>query len=82
MFSPPEETIANIKQWLSDFGIHDGRVVHSQNKGWIAVDVTVEEAEDLLKTEYYEHEHQYSSKIRVGCDEYAMFPHQNEILLT
>lgn len=68
MFAPEEETVDNIKSWLTDFGIHGARIVHSENKGWIAVDVTVEEAEALLLTEFHEHEHQYSSKVRVGCD--------------
>ena len=49
MFAPEEETVANVMNWLTDFGIHDGRIVHSENKGWIAVDVTVEEAEALVR---------------------------------
>jgi tripeptidyl-peptidase-1 len=49
MFSPEEETVATIKEWLTGFGIHNGRIVHSENKGWIAVDVTVEEAEALVR---------------------------------
>lgn len=49
MFAPKEETVANVMNWLTDFGIHDGRIVHSENKGWIAVDVTVEEAEALVR---------------------------------
>jgi tripeptidyl-peptidase-1 len=65
MFAPEEETVDNIKSWLIDFGIHGARIVHSENKGWIAVDVTVEEAEALLLTEFHEHEHQYSSKATV-----------------
>jgi tripeptidyl-peptidase-1 len=76
MFAPEEETVANIKEWLTDFGIHGARIVHSENKGWVAVDVTVEEAEELLQTEFYEHEHQSSPKTRVGCDKYAMPPTQ------
>jgi subtilase family serine protease len=71
MFAPEEETVANIKEWLTNFGIHGARIVHSENKGWVAVDVTVQEAEELLQTEFYEHEHQSSSKVRVGCDKYG-----------
>jgi len=68
MFAPEEETVAKIEEWLTDFGIHSSRIAHYQNKGWIAVDVTVEEAEALLLTEFHEHEHKYSPKVRVGCD--------------
>ncbi len=70
-FAPEEETVANIKGWLTDFGIHGSRIVHSENRGWIAVDVTVEEAEALLLAEFHEHEHKLTSKVRVGTDKYA-----------
>jgi tripeptidyl-peptidase-1 len=32
----------------------------------------VDEAEALLLTEFYEHEHKYSPKGRVGCDKYVI----------
>ena len=73
MFAPEEETVANIRAWLTNYGIHDSRVIHSENKGWIAVDVTIEEAEGLLLAEFHEHEHKHSSKVRVGCDKYATY---------
>jgi tripeptidyl-peptidase-1 len=68
MFAPPENTVSTVKEWLTSSGIDHSRVVHSDNKGWIAVDVTVEEAERLLLTEFYEHEHVHSASVRVGCD--------------
>lgn len=70
MFAPADESVQAVRDWLTTFGIHDSRVVHSDNKGWLAFDATVEEAEKLLLTEYYEHEHRHSPSIRVGCDEY------------
>jgi tripeptidyl-peptidase-1 len=69
-FSPSDETVNAVREWLINFGIHDSRIVHSDNKGWLAFDATADEAERLLLTEYYEHEHLYSSKMRVGCDKY------------
>lgn len=68
MFAPPEATVNAVKEWLHSSGIDHSRVVHSDNKGWIAVDVTVEEAERLLLAEFYEHEHMHSASVRVGCD--------------
>ena len=68
LFAPAEEAVEAVKEWLTSFGIHDSRVVHSDNKGWLAFDASVEEAERLLLTEFHEHEHRYSSKMRVGCD--------------
>lgn len=72
MFAPSDESVNAVREWLTMFGIHDSRVVHSENKGWLAFDATVEEAEKLLLTKYYEHEHRDSTNIRVGCDEYGI----------
>lgn len=75
IFAPADEAVQAVKEWLYSFGIDKSRVVHSENKGWIAFDASVEEAESLLKAEYFEHEHKSSSKIRVGCDEYHVPEH-------
>lgn len=74
-FAPEEETIEAVREWLKNFGIRDSRVVHTDNKGWLAFDASVEEAEQLLLTEFYEHEHKYSEEIRVGCDQYHVPEH-------
>ena len=72
LFAPSEESVQAVREWLEMFGIDGSRVVHSDNKGWLAFDATVEEAERLLLTEYYEHEHRHSSNVRIGCDEYGI----------
>jgi len=68
MFAPEEEIVQAVKEWLLSSGIHDSRVVHSENKGWLAFDASIEEAERLLLAEFHEHEHLETSKTRVGCD--------------
>lgn len=68
MFAPPKENVNAIKEWLVFSGIDESRIVHSDNKGWLAFDATAEEAERLFLAEYYEHEHISSDNIRVGCD--------------
>ncbi|KAN0112550.1 subtilisin-like protein [Hyaloscypha variabilis] len=75
LFAPSEERAQAVRQWLETSGIDGSRIVHSNNKGWLAFDATVEEAEKLLLTEYYEHEHRHSSNVRVGCDEYHVPEH-------
>lgn len=77
LFSPSQESVEAVREWLTSFGIHSSRIVHSDNKGWLAFDATADEAERLLLTEYYEHEHLHSSKMRVGCDKYS---HQSQLL--
>ncbi|KAK0113865.1 hypothetical protein ONS95_014107 [Cadophora gregata] len=74
-FAPKEETVTSITQWLTDSGIDGSRIISYENKGWISVDVTVEEIEALLLAEFHEHEHSQTSKIRVGTDKYHVPEH-------
>ncbi|KAH7369691.1 protease S8 tripeptidyl peptidase-like protein I [Rhexocercosporidium sp. MPI-PUGE-AT-0058] len=74
-FAPKKETVESITQWLTDSGIQDSRIMFYENKGWISVDVTVEEIEALLLAEYHEHEHSQTSKVRVGTDRYHVPEH-------
>lgn len=75
LFAPIEDHVQTIKEWLQRSGIDGSRIVHSDNKGWLAFDATTEEAERLFRTEYYEHEHSQSDRVRVGCDEYHLPEH-------
>ncbi len=54
--------------WLIDSGIAKDRILHSQNKGWIAFDATAEEVESLFTAEYHTFEHPSSGKSAVACD--------------
>ena len=65
----------SVKDWLISAGIDSSRIVHSDNKGWLAFDATAQEAENLLLAEYYEHEHVRSDRLRVGCDQYHVPEH-------
>lgn len=78
MFAPAEEAAKVIKDWLASAGIHDSRIKHYENKGWLAFDTTADEAESLLHTEFHEHEHLHSDKVRVGCDSYHVPKHVSD----
>lgn len=69
MFSPSEKAVTDVRNWLIASGIADERVVHSDNKGWLAFDATTEEMEGLLHTEYYNFEHSSADRVAVACDE-------------
>ena len=56
-FAPSHETIAAVKNWLMDAGLSGDRLRLSASRGWIAVNVTAEEAESLLRTEYHVYTH-------------------------
>ncbi len=57
-----------MRAWLVESGIESGQIVHSDNKGWLALDIPVHEAERLFNTKYYEHEHKKYDSVRIGCD--------------
>jgi tripeptidyl-peptidase-1 len=69
MFSPHQGTVDSVYTWLSDFGLDLGRVKHSNNKGWISLDLTTKEAEGLLLTEYHLFESD-DGQITPACDRY------------
>jgi subtilase family serine protease len=71
MFAPSEETVQAVRDWLVASGIEESAIVHSENKGWLALDIPTWQAEDLFNTEYHEHVHSNSGQVRVGCDEYV-----------
>lgn len=68
MFAPSQEAVDSVREWLESSGIDRSRVVHSDNKGWIAFDAYAHEAERLFLAEFYEHKHVSSSSMKIGCD--------------
>ncbi|KAJ7659862.1 subtilisin-like protein [Mycena rosella] len=77
MFAPAHETIAAVKNWLFDSGLSGDRLRVSPSRGWIAVNVTVEEAESLLHTEYHVYSHPSGAE-QFGCQDYSIPAHIQE----
>jgi len=71
-FASSEATITSVKAWLTEFGIAEERITLSTSRNWFRMNLTIEEAESLLKTEYMEYEHLGTSKRSVGCEEYSV----------
>lgn len=69
MFAPAEDAVTAVKEWLTSSGIDASRIIQYDNKGWLAFDATTKEAEELLHTEFHEHEHTQSPSVRVGSDQ-------------
>lgn len=67
-FAPTPESVQSVSNWLIDSGIDLNRISLSDNKGWLAFDASVEEAERLFLAQYYEHGHADEDKYTVGCD--------------
>ena len=63
-FYPPEESINAVKEWLTTAGIQDIR----EEKGWLVFEAPIASVEELVQTDYHEHEELQSGAIRLGCD--------------
>ena len=64
-FAPSDETVDVVRSWLIASGIGAGRIALGRTKGWIQVDATVEEAEELMNAQYNVYTHT-SGKEHVG----------------
>lgn len=71
-FAPSEEAVASVLGWLAESGIIGDRVKQSQGLNWIHADVTVTEAESLLKTKYYKYTHAVTGQAHVACEDYSI----------
>ncbi|KAF8158459.1 subtilisin-like protein [Crassisporium funariophilum] len=76
-FAPSSETISAVTNWLVDSGISRERLRLSGNKGWISLEATTAEVEDLLKTEYHVYSHP-SGDEQFGCHNYSVPSHVGE----
>lgn len=56
-FAPSDETITVVTKWLIDSGFAPDRLRLSANKGWISIEATTFEVEDLLNAEYHVYNH-------------------------
>ena len=68
MFAPSESSVAGVRNWLIESGIASHRIVHSDNKGWLAFDATAEEMEGILNAEYHLYDHTSKDEMAAGCE--------------
>ena len=61
-FAPSEETISAVTNWLVDSGFSRDRLRLSANKGWIHVNASTSEVENLLNAEYNVYTHPSGDK--------------------
>ncbi|KUJ19485.1 subtilisin-like protein [Mollisia scopiformis] len=77
-FAPSPATIEAVKSWLIESGIEQERHKLSNSLSWIRFNVTVEEAESLLKTEYSIYENTNTGKEHLACEDYSVPAHIQE----
>ncbi len=67
-----DETVNAVKNWLTGSGIAIERIKSSAAMGWLQINATVAEAENLLKTKYHVFEHTETGTLHVACDSYSL----------
>lgn len=74
-FAPSDETVSQVRNWLNESGIDQSRILHTNNKGWLAFVASGKELEDLLHTEYSYYTNSRTSKAVVATEKYVLcFP--------
>lgn len=71
-FAPSQESVDAVTAWLENSGIAPERIQKTQSMGWLTLDATVAEAENLLKTRFFLYKHSLTGKPHVGCSEYSL----------
>ncbi|KAI0357925.1 subtilisin-like protein [Trametes cingulata] len=67
-FRPSQEAVETVHMWLVEDGrIGADRIKLSKSGSWLLANVTVEEAEQLLGTEYYVYEHAEDGREHLAC---------------
>lgn len=62
LFAPSDESVQRVRSWLLESGVPSTTIMQSDNKGWLAVDMTAAHAEHLLASELYEFENAETGK--------------------
>ncbi|TCD67356.1 hypothetical protein EIP91_000223 [Steccherinum ochraceum] len=67
VFRPSKDSADTVRHWLSSEGIDAARIALSKTGSWLEVNVSVAEAEALLKTEYSLYEHEGTGTQHLAC---------------
>ncbi|KAG0651511.1 Sedolisin-A [Hyphodiscus hymeniophilus] len=77
-FAPSTETLEAVKTWLKESGIEDDRLTVAKGRNWVKVELTVGEAESLLRTEYHVYTNTQTGKEHLACSDYSVPAHITE----
>jgi len=73
-FAPSKESVETVRSWLLSSGFSHDRIRLSSSGGWIEVDSTIAEAEELLRADYHVYKHE-SGHEQTACEEYHLPAH-------
>ncbi len=71
-FGATNATITAVKLWLAASGIAGNRSTLSNGRNWINVQLTISEAEKLLKTEYMVVQNTDTNRKSLACEDYSV----------
>ncbi|KAF8335044.1 peptidase S8/S53 domain-containing protein [Cantharellus anzutake] len=74
LFEPTDETVKEVTEWLfKELGVSAReRVQYYQSNGALLANVTITEAEFLLRTTYSLYHHPPTGKYHIACDSYSV----------
>lgn len=72
LFAPSGETVSIVRQWLLDSAISPDDIRLTSNGAWLALDLPLRKAEQLLNTSYYELHNAKDGTMKVACDQYYL----------
>ncbi|KAJ5814568.1 hypothetical protein N7474_006345 [Penicillium riverlandense] len=73
-FAPSQSTVDKVKSWLTQSGIAADRISLTQSGGWLSLDISVAEAENLLGTKYHVFTHPKLGN-QIACESYSVPAH-------
>lgn len=71
-FASDPASIDAVLSWLEESGISSDRIRIAKGQNWVRFNATINEAEDLLHTEYKVYNHPKTGKPILGCDHYSI----------
>lgn len=75
LFAPSGDSVDVVRKWLGEVSdVDKSKILLSINRGWLAVDLPVHDAERAFSTHYYEYEDR-NGHLRIGCDAYYLPRH-------
>ena len=68
-FTPSDLTYNAAVDWLAESGIAEHRITSNKHQGFLSLDVTTKELENLLQAEYYVYHHAQLQQHAIACDQ-------------
>lgn len=72
VFAPSDDSLTAVKSWLTGAGMSEAAIRLSQTKSTLSFNISVGDAERLLKTQYHTFTDSVSGEKSISCDHYSI----------